>query len=136
MASDSTSAQHGSDSTESVSRYSLLCSSGMRWPPPSGARVVNRQLLIPTALVAFAGVVSAVGVGSHAGQTVVVVGDSLTAQAEAPIGLVLTADGWGAGVDGRSGASVTDRHAVGDWPARITAPAAMPPSGVVDRPRS
>ena len=92
---------------------------------------MNRQLLIPTALVAIAGVVSAVGFGSHAGQTVVVVGDSLTAQSEAPIGLVLTADRWRPIVDGRSGSSITNRNSIVDWPTRITELASTHPSVVV-----
>jgi lysophospholipase L1-like esterase len=92
---------------------------------------VNRQFVIPVALVAIAGVVSAVGVGSHAGQTVVVVGDSLTAQSEAPIGLVLTADGWRPVVDGRSGSSITNRNSIVDWPTRVTELAAVRPAVVV-----
>jgi hypothetical protein len=51
---------------------------------------MNRRLLVPIALVGIAGVLSAIGIGDRS-QTVVVVGDSLTAQSESQIGLVLTA---------------------------------------------
>ncbi|MFL6241946.1 MAG: hypothetical protein ACJ73V_02835, partial [Acidimicrobiia bacterium] len=80
---------------------------------------MNRQLLVPAALIGIAGVVSSIGLGGHGGQSVVVAGDSLTAVADKQIGLVLTADGWRPFVDGRSGSSITDRNAVFDWPARI-----------------
>jgi hypothetical protein len=55
---------------------------------------MNRPLLVPAALIGLAGVVASVGVGSHGEQRVVVAGDSLTAQADAQINLVVTADGW------------------------------------------
>jgi lysophospholipase L1-like esterase len=92
---------------------------------------VNRQLLVPTALIGVAALVSAVGVGDHGGQTVVVVGDSLTAQAETQIAFVLTADGWSPIVEGRSGSSITNRNAVFDWSARINELAALHPAVVV-----
>jgi len=92
---------------------------------------VNRQLLVPTALIGVAALVSAVGIGNHGGQTVVVVGDSLTAQSEAQIGLVLTADDRRPIVEGRSGSSITNRNAVFDWSARINQLAALHPAVVV-----
>jgi lysophospholipase L1-like esterase len=92
---------------------------------------MNRQLLVPTVLIAVAGLVSAVGVGDHRGQEVVVAGDSLTAQADQQIGLMLTAAGWRPVVVGVSGSSITNRDAVFDWPTRISELAALKPSVVV-----
>jgi hypothetical protein len=45
-------------------------------------KAVNRQLLVPAALIGIAGVVSSIGLGGHGGQSVVVAGDSLTAAAD------------------------------------------------------
>jgi hypothetical protein len=92
---------------------------------------VNRRLLVPAALIGIAGLISVVGVGNHGGRTVVVVGDSLTAQSETQIGYVLTADGWRPVVDGRSGSSITNRNVVFDWPSRMNELAAAHPAVVV-----
>jgi lysophospholipase L1-like esterase len=92
---------------------------------------MDRQLLIPGALIAVAGLVSVVGVGTHRDQTAVVAGDSLTAQSESQIRLVLTADGWKPIVDGVSGSSITNRDAVFDWRTRISEIAALHPAVVV-----
>ena len=81
---------------------------------------MNRPLLVPAALIGLAGMVAAVGVGSHDNQRVVVAGDSLTAQADAQINLVVTADGRQPIVQGVSGSSITNRNAVFDWSTRIT----------------
>ena len=87
--------------------------------------------MVPVLLVGVAGVVSAVGLGTNRGQTVVVAGDSLTAQAQAKITLVLAADGWIPIVEGHSGSSATNRNAVFDWPPRMTQLAATHPGVVV-----
>jgi len=92
---------------------------------------MNRPLLVPAALIGLAGVVAAVGVGSHGDQKVVVAGDSLTAQADAPINLVVAADGWQPIVQGVSGSSITNRNAVFDWSTRINELAALHPAVVV-----
>jgi lysophospholipase L1-like esterase len=91
---------------------------------------MNRRLLVPIALVGVAGVLSAMGIGDR-GQTVVVVGDSLTAQSESQIGLVLTAADWRPVVEGRSGSSIMNRNDVFDWPTRINELAALHPAVVV-----
>jgi lysophospholipase L1-like esterase len=92
---------------------------------------MNRQLLTPIVVIAVAGLVSAVAVGRNRGQTVVVAGDSLTAQSEAQIGLVLTADGWRPVVDGVSGSSIANRDVVFDLLTRINELAALHPAVVV-----
>lgn len=92
---------------------------------------MNRRLLVPVALIGLAGVVAAVGPGSHNGESVVVAGDSLTAQSDTQINFVLTADGWRPVVQGVSGSSMGNRNAVFDWTTRINELAALHPSVVV-----
>ncbi len=74
------------------------------------------------------GLLRRLGLSSLAGQRVVIAGDSLTAQADAQINLVVTADGWQPIVQGVSGSSVTERDAVFDWSTRIIELAALHPA--------
>jgi lysophospholipase L1-like esterase len=92
---------------------------------------VDRRLLVPVVLIGLAGVVAAVGLGSHNGEEVVVAGDSLTAQSDAQINFVLTADRWKPIVAGVSGSSIGNRNAVFDWPTRINELAALHPTVAV-----
>jgi len=91
----------------------------------------SRAILVPAALIGVAAIVSVIGVGGHAGQTVVVVGDSLTAAGTSEIMTVLSADGWKPIVEGVSGSSMTNRNQVFDWRDRLAAFAAFPPDVVV-----
>jgi hypothetical protein len=75
----------------------------------------GRALLVPAALLGIAAIVSVIGVGGHAGQTGVVVGDSLTAAGTSEIMAALSADGWKPIVEGVSGSSMTNRNQVLDW---------------------
>lgn len=65
------------------------------------------------------GVAAFAGIGDHKGDSVLVIGDSLTAQSSDEIRLTLQADGWNPTVEGHSASSVVGARAGVAWPTRV-----------------
>jgi hypothetical protein len=86
----------------------------MHSPPPS-----RTPFYVLVVVVVAAGVAAFVGVGNHRGDSVLVVGDSLTAQSSDEIRLTLQAEGWKPTIEGHSGSSIVGGRAGVDWPKRV-----------------
>lgn len=76
---------------------------------------MRTRVLVLVGLVVVAAIVGFGGLGDHAGQRVLCIGDSITYQSQDQVRFALGAAGWDPTIDGRSGAAIVQNRFIVDW---------------------